>query len=70
MKSPLDEKINKLIWTEEISDYNFLIVHRGAPNNEKIIKGKNVEKFKDRFLILKDGTMIPTHRIKKIIRKG
>lgn len=66
MKSKLVEKINKLIWTGEISHYKFLILHRGAPRDEKVIDGKEIISLKDRFLILKDGTMIPIHRIKKI----
>ncbi|MCD6367688.1 MAG: DUF504 domain-containing protein [Candidatus Aenigmarchaeota archaeon] len=69
MKSELVEKINKLIWTGEMPRYRFLILHRGAPGNEKWIDGEAIEALKNRFLILKDGTMIPIHRIKKISKK-
>ncbi|UCG95881.1 MAG: DUF504 domain-containing protein [archaeon] len=69
MKSELVEKINKLIWTGQIQNYEFVILHRGAPNDEKLIRGKDVVKFKNRFLVLGNGTKIPTHRIKRIVRK-
>jgi len=68
MKSELVEKINRLIWTNQISHYKFVIVHRGVSNDEKTIDGKNIKAFKNRFLILDDETMIPIHRIKKIIK--
>ena len=68
MKSKLVEKINKLIWTDQISNYSFVITHRGAPKDEKTVKGSEISEFKNRFLILEDGTMIPIHRIKRIIR--
>jgi len=66
MKSQLEEKINKLIWTGKLSEYEFIIIHRGAPNDEKIISGEEIVAFKNRFLILKSGMCIPTHRIKEI----
>jgi len=66
MKSALVEKINKLLWTGEISEYVFLIENRGSPRNEKIVSGKDITSLKDRFLVLKNGTMIPIHRIKNI----
>jgi len=66
MKSSLVEKINKFLWTGKISEYIFLIENHGSPENEKIIHGKNITALKDRFLVLKNGTMIPIHRIKEI----
>jgi uncharacterized protein (UPF0248 family) len=69
MKSELVERINKLIWTDQIQNYEFVIVHRGAPNDEKVIEGEDIEEFKNRFLILENGTHIPTHRIKRVVRK-
>ena len=66
MKSSLAEKINKLLWTGEISEYMFLIENRGSPENEKTIHGENITALKDRFLVLKNGTMVPIQRIKEI----
>ena len=66
MKSQIVEKINKLIWTGQIQNFEFVIIHRGAPNNEKVILGKEIREFKNRFLVLQNGTHIPTHRIKEI----
>ncbi|MCD6477848.1 MAG: DUF504 domain-containing protein [Candidatus Aenigmarchaeota archaeon] len=68
MKSKIVEFINKILWEGEISNYNFIIIHRGAPGDEKNIPGEDVTGLKDRFLILRDGSKIPIHRI-KIIRK-
>lgn len=68
MKSKIVERINKLIWTNQIENYDFVIVHRGSPNDEKVVHGKDIRGLKNRFLILESGTQIPTHRIKKIVR--
>ena len=71
MKSQLVERINKLLWTGEISKYRFVIIHRGAPKDEKVISGKNIKGLKDRFLLVEtpNGEIkIPIHRIKRIER--
>jgi uncharacterized protein (UPF0248 family) len=62
------EILNKLKWKK---DYNFdqaeiWYIHRGAPNDTKIIHGKEIIKLEKSFM--KTSTaMIPYHRIFKII---
>ena len=62
------EILNKLKWKK---DYNFneaeiWYVHRGAPNDTKIIYGKDIIKL-DRSFMETTSAMIPYHRIFKII---
>jgi len=70
LKSQLVERINKLIWTNQIKNYDFVIIHRGVPNDERVIRGEEILALKERFLFLKEGTQIPIHRIKKIVKKA
>jgi hypothetical protein len=65
------EVLNAIKWR---TDRNFNLteiwyVHRGAPNDIKIISGKEIQKLTRDFFITKDAT-IPYHRIIKIIYDG
>ena len=69
MKNPR-EILNeyKLKKDYEIEDLEIWYVHRGAPNDTKIITGKDIIKIEKTFM--KTNTaMIPYHRIFKIIYK-
>ena len=62
------EILNKLKWK---NDYNLnqteiWYVHRGAPNDTKIIYGKDIVKL-DKSFMETTSAMIPYHRIFKII---
>lgn len=59
--------LNKIKWDKDY-DFNFIqiwYVHRGAPNNTKIITGKDVLEIQKTF-IKTVSAMIPMHRIIKI----
>lgn len=50
----------------DINETKITYVHRGAKGNLKTINGNFVEGLKGGFLILKDETQIPCHRVVKI----
>lgn len=68
--------LNEVKWDKkyDINKLTITYLHRGAINNSKIIKGKNIKSL-DKSFILTDKSMIPYHRIiniqyeKKIIFK-
>ena len=65
------EVLNKIKWKQ---DYEFdkvevWYLHRGAPQDTKIIAGKNIVKLEKSF-IETDTAMIPYHRVLKIIYDG
>jgi len=59
--------LNKIKWSGEFKFHELEIwyVHRGAPNDTKIIKGEDVVKIEKSF-IETSSAMIPMHRILKI----
>jgi uncharacterized protein (UPF0248 family) len=70
MTNPRDI-LNNIKWN---SKYDFDIVeiwfvHRGAPNNTKVISGKDIVSLKRSFLHTTSAS-IPYHRIFKIIYKN
>ena len=59
--------LNKIKWDDNY-DFNFIqiwYVHRGVPNNTKIITGRDVLEIQKTF-IKTVSAMIPMHRIFKI----
>ena len=60
--------INMILWHPdlEITATKITYIHRGAPENLKTINGKSIVRLERGFLILKEGTQIPFHRIVKI----
>jgi uncharacterized protein (UPF0248 family) len=59
--------LNKIKWDKNY-DFNFIqiwYIHRGVPNNTKIITGKDVLEIQKTF-IKTVSAMIPMHRIFKI----
>jgi uncharacterized protein (UPF0248 family) len=70
MTSPRDI-LNEYKWKENLNlnDVEIWYVHRGAPNNTKIISGKDVLKIGRSFMHT-TSAMIPYHRISKIIYNG
>ena len=60
--------LNKLKWNHQSDFLNVEIwyVHRGAPNNTKIITGAEVKSIEKTFIETEEA-MIPHHRIFKII---
>ena len=64
--------INMLLWHPRmhINETSISYIHRGAPGNIKIINGNSIERVDRGFLVLKEGTQIPCHRIIKIEYKN
>jgi uncharacterized protein (UPF0248 family) len=60
--------LNKLKWHEkfDLSKAEIWYLHRGAPNNTKIIKGDEIVDLEKSF-IKTETAMIPYHRVLKII---
>jgi len=70
MTNPRDV-LNELKWKKD-SDIvlaEICYIHRGAPDNTKIISGKNVVKLEKSFMQT-NTAMIPYHRIFKIVYNG
>lgn len=70
MTNPRDV-LNELKWKED-SNLNLAeiwYIHRGAPDDTKVISGKNVVKLEKSFMQT-NTAMIPYHRIFKIIYNG
>ncbi len=64
--------LNKLKWTGKLQDCRLVILHRGAPGDEKPILGKQItEVKKSHFLYREEGrkeeTYIPMHRVLRVI---
>lgn len=60
--------LNMILWHPEmdVEKTRITYVHRGARGNLKTISGSSIESLEGGFLILKEGTYIPYHRIVKI----
>jgi uncharacterized protein (UPF0248 family) len=63
--------LNELKWREKynLDKAEIWYVHRGAPNNTKIITGNEILSI-DRSFIQTTTAMIPYHRIFKIVYNG
>ena len=63
--------LNELKWRQEfnLEKAEIWYVHRGAPNDTKIISGKEVLSLEKSFMKITTA-MIPYHRIFKIVYKG
>lgn len=53
----------------EINETIITYMHRGILGNLKQINGDSIERIERGFLILREGTQIPYHRIVKIENK-
>ncbi|UCE75008.1 MAG: DUF504 domain-containing protein [Methanomassiliicoccales archaeon] len=65
------EILNELKWREDrdISKAEIWYLHRGAPNDTKIISGNEIVNLEHSFMVLEEAS-IPYHRIFKIIYEG
>lgn len=62
--------LNEIKWRKkyDTNEVRIWYVHRGAPNDIKVISGADVTSIQKTFLEIED-TMIPHHRIMKIMYK-
>jgi uncharacterized protein len=60
--------INMILWHPDmqITETEITYIHRGLPENLKMITGDSIIRLERGFLILKEGSQIPFHRIVKI----
>ena len=60
--------LNEIKWRKQYNsdDLRIWYVHRGAPNDIKVISGSEVTSIQKTFLEIEDA-MIPHHRIMKIM---
>lgn len=61
--------LNEIKWTNDLEKAEIWYVHRGAPNDTKIISGKGIVKIGKSFFDTATAT-IPYHRIFKIVYEG
>lgn len=64
--------LNRLKWTGKLPECRVVILHRGAPKNEKLILGKDITEIKkSHFLYREEGqkgeTYIPMHRVLRVM---
>jgi uncharacterized protein len=64
--------VNMILWHPDmqINDTEMTYIHRGVPGDLKTINGTSIARLDRGFLILKEGTQIPFHRIIKITYKN
>ena len=61
--------LNEIKWTKDLGKAKLWYVHRGAPNDTKIISGKDIVRIEKSSLDTTTAT-IPYHRIFKILYDG
>lgn len=66
------EILNKLKWDPnyELAHAEIWYLHRGAPNDLKIISGSEITKLNSSFIYTSSLAVIPYHRILKIVYEG
>ena len=69
IKSGLRELFNEIKWTKDWEKAEVWYVHRGAPNDTKIISGKEIVAIGKSFFDTATVS-IPYHRVFKIVYEG
>ncbi len=67
--SSVREVLNKIRWTEDMEGVEIWFVHRGAPNDMKMVQGCGVSAVGRTFLQV-GAAMIPHHRVFRIVYQG
>ncbi|MGQ9759243.1 MAG: DUF504 domain-containing protein [Candidatus Methanomethylicaceae archaeon] len=64
------DTLNKIKWAspEGLQGIEVVIIHRGAPENKKVIKGEEIKDIAPRAMVCED-VIIPYHRV-LCIRRG
>jgi len=67
--------LNKIKWTgnPELNEIQIRILHRGAPEDRKVVNGSDVLELGHSFFVVDSGeheTRIPYHRIQEIVLKN
>lgn len=69
IKNSLKDILNEIKWTKDLEKAEIWFVHRGAPNDTKIISGKDIVTIGKSFFDTATAS-IPYHRIFKIVYNG
>ena len=67
------DTLNRLNWTGRLHAAKVVILHRGAPEDRKVILGSSITQVKKSHFYYKDGgkgSFIPLHRVLEIIVDG
>lgn len=69
IKHSVRDTLNEIKWTKDLEKTEIWYVHRGAPNDTKILSGKDIVTIGKSFFDTTTAT-IPYHRIYKIVYAG
>ncbi|MCK4332918.1 MAG: DUF504 domain-containing protein [Thermoplasmatales archaeon] len=69
IKNNLKDILNEMKWTKDLEKAEIWYVHRGAPNDTKILSGKDIVTIGKSFFDTANAS-IPYHRIFKIVYEG
>ena len=69
IKNNLKDILNEMKWTKDLGKAEIWYVHRGAPNDTKILSGKDIVTIGKSFFDTANAS-IPYHRIFKIVYEG
>ena len=69
IKNELRDLFNEIKWTKDLEKTEIWYVHRGAPNDTKILPGKDIVTIGKSFFDTATAS-IPYHRIFKIVYEG
>ena len=67
--SSVRDVLNKIRWTGDMESVEIWFVHRGAPDNMKLVSGSEVSEVGRSFLRAGES-MIPHHRVFRIVYQG
>ena len=66
IKSNLRDILNEIKWTKDLGKIEIWYIHRGAPNDTRILHGKDIVNIGKSFIDTASAS-IPYHRIFKIV---
>ena len=69
IKYNLKDILNEIKWTKDLEKAEIWYIHRGAPNDTKIITGKDIVTIGKSYFNTATATT-PYHRIIKIVYEG
>jgi hypothetical protein len=68
-KSKINEILNEIKWTKDISKAEIWYLHRGAPQDTKVLRGGDILEIGKSFITTPTSS-IPYHRVLRIVYQG
>lgn len=64
-KTALEEALNEVRWSKsyDFKKLKIYYIHRDSERSYQIMLGDEIESYNRNFIVKRDGTMIPTHRV-------